>query len=55
LTPDAAIDLLNDAVDVARQTGLLGEGVNELQSADQLVELVRRSQELASAEGGEGG
>ena len=50
LTPDAAIDLLNDAVAAARQVGLPWAGVIELQPSEQLVELVRRSQELAGAE-----
>ena len=54
LTPGAAIDLLNQSVDAAKQAGLPWQGVIELQPSEQLVELVRRSQELASAEGGEG-
>ena len=53
LTPGAAIDLLNQSVDAAKQAGLPWQGVIELQPSEQLVELVRRSQELASAEGGE--
>lgn len=54
LTPDAAIDLLNQSVAAARQAGLPWQGVIELQPSEQLVELVRRSQKLACDEGGEG-
>ena len=54
LTADAAINLLNQSVDAAKQAGLPWQGVIELQPSEQLVELVRRSQELARDEGGEG-
>lgn len=50
LTPDQAVKLLNDAIVEAR-TKLPWESVIELTPSDELVELVRRSQELASAEG----
>ena len=55
LTPDAAIALLNEAVDSAKQAGLPWEGVVELQPSEELVELVRRSQELARTESEENG
>ena len=52
LTPDDAIILLNEAVDAAKRAGLPWEGVIELRPSEELVELVRRSQELAGEEGG---
>lgn len=51
LTPEQAIDLLNDAVAEAKAANLPWEGEIELTPSDELVELVRRSQELARAEG----
>ncbi len=54
LTPDQAVDLLNTAIEEARSAKLPWEGEIELTPSDELIELVRRSQELASAEGAEG-
>ena len=54
LDPSAALDLLNAAVQTAREAGLPWEGVIELSPTPDLVELVRRSQELASEGGPEG-
>ena len=48
LDPFAAVDLLGEAIKEARQAGLPWEGEIELTPAPDLVELVRRSQELAS-------
>lgn len=49
LPPDLAVELLNTAVDEAKSLNLPWEGEIELKPSDELVELVRRSQELASA------
>jgi CRISPR-associated protein Csb1 len=54
LTPDQAVELLNAAVDEAKNAKLPWEGEIKLTPSDELVELVRRSQELARAEGAEG-
>jgi CRISPR-associated protein Csb1 len=54
LTPDQAVNLLNSAIEEATSAKLPWEGEIELTPSDELVELVRRSQELASAEGAEG-
>lgn len=54
LTPDQAVEVLNAAVDEAKNAKLPWEGEIELKPSDELVELVRRSQELASAPGAEG-
>ena len=53
ITPDDAIELLGEAISEARAKGLPWEGEISLTPSDELVELVRRSQELAttSAEG----
>ena len=53
VTPDDAIELLNDAIADARKVGLPWEGEINLTPSSELVELVRRSQELdlASTEG----
>ena len=53
VTPDYAIELLNDAIADARNAGLPWEGEIYLTPSSELVELVRRSQELdlESAEG----
>ena len=51
--PDAALGLLNEAIEAAREVGMPWEGVIELSPSAELTELVRRSQELAS-EGGLG-
>lgn len=55
LTPEDALKLLEAAVAEAKNAGLPWEGVIELTPSSDLVELVRRSQELASASGGEAG
>lgn len=46
VTPDDAIELLNDAIADARNAGLPWEGEINLTPSSELVELVRRSQEL---------
>ena len=53
ITPDDAIELLGEAISEAQAKGLPWEGEISLTPSDELVELVRRSQELAttSAEG----
>ena len=53
LDPEAALRLLEQAVAQAREAGLPWEGEIELTPSPDLVELVRRSQELASASGAE--
>ena len=53
LDADAALALLNDAIEVAKEVGLPWEGVLEFTPSKDLVELVRRSQELASDSGAE--
>lgn len=53
LDGDAALRLLADAIEEARKAGLPWEDRIELIPSDDLVELVRRSQELASASGAE--
>ena len=53
LDPDAAFELLAEAITEAKQTGLPWRDVIELTPSPELVELVRRSQELASAPGAE--
>ena len=49
IDPDAAFKLLSEAIAKAREAGLPWRGVVELTPSPELVELVRRSQELASA------
>lgn len=51
LEPDSAIRLAKQAIDMARQCGLPWEGVIELAPSPELLELVIKSQELASASG----
>ncbi len=51
LDPEDALELLNEATAAARDVGLPWEGEIELTPSPDLVELVRRSQELASASG----
>lgn len=51
LDQDAALRLLADAIAEARKAGLPWEDRIELTPSEDLVELVRRSQELASQEG----
>lgn len=53
LSGDAAIALLNEAIEAAKTSGLPWDGEIELQPADDLVELVRRSQQLAASAAGE--
>lgn len=48
LDAEAALTLLNDAIKAAKEVGLPWEGVLELTPSPDLVDLVRRSQELAS-------
>lgn len=49
LDPDDAVDLLAEAISAAQSKGLPWEGEISLTPSDELVELVRRSQELATA------
>ncbi len=49
LDPDDALELLSEAISDARSKGLPWEGEIELTPSAELVELVRRSQELATA------
>ena len=51
LDADSALDLLKQAIAAAKGAGLPWEGEVELTPSPDLVELVRRSQELASASG----
>ncbi len=51
LDPETALGLLVDAIEDARKAGLPWEGKIELTPSPDLIELVRRSQELASAPG----
>ena len=53
LNPDASLGLFREAVEEAKQLGLPWQGVIELTPSLELVELVRRSQELASESGAE--
>ena len=53
--PEDALELLAEAVKVAKDAGLPWEGQIELTPSPDLVELVRRSQELASASEAEQG
>ena len=53
LDPDAALDLLRNASEAAKDASLPWGGVTELTPSPDLVELVRRSQELASEAGAE--
>ena len=55
LESDAALELLQQAIAAARQTGLPWEGEIELTPTPDLVQLVRRSQSLASEPGAEQG
>ena len=49
VTFDDSLEVLNDAISEARGAGLPWEGEVSLTPSDELVELVRRSQELATA------
>ena len=51
LDADSSLHLLNQSISAARDAGLPWEGEVELTPSPDLVELVRRSQELASASG----
>ena len=53
LDPDAALGLLNGAIEAATNASLPWRGVTELTPSPDLIELVRRSQELASEAGAE--
>ena len=55
LGPEDALKLLETAIAAAKDAGLPWEGEIELTPSPDLVELVRRSQELASAPGAEEG
>ena len=55
LSPKDALNLLQEAITEAKKTGLPWEGEAELTPSPELVELVRRSQELAGAPGVEEG
>lgn len=55
LSPEDALKLLEAAIAEAKEAGLPWEGEIDLIPSPELVELVRRSQELASALGGEAG
>ena len=55
LDPEAALQLLDQAVSEAKDAGLPWEGEIEMIPSPDLVELVRRSQELASASDGDNG
>ena len=55
LGPEEALKLLEAAIAAAKDVGLPWEGEIELTPSPDLVELVRRSQELASASGAEEG
>ena len=54
-SPEDALNLLQEATTEAKKVGLPWEGEVELTPSPELVELVRRSQELASAPGVEEG
>lgn len=49
LTPESAITLLNESVAEAKSSGLPWEGEIELNPSEELLELVRRSQDLAAS------
>lgn len=53
LTDEQALALLGEAIDAAKAAGLPWEGEIELTPSDELIELVRRGQELASSATGE--
>ncbi len=53
--PEDALELLDEAIKVAKDAGLPWEGEVELTPSPDLVELVRRSQEMASASEAEQG
>lgn len=55
LDPDAALSLLRESVEEAKKSGLPWEGEIDLTPSHELVELVRRSQELAASTGAAGG
>ena len=55
LSPEDALNLLQETITEVKKAGLPWEGEIELTPSAELVELVRRSQELASASGGEEG
>jgi CRISPR-associated protein Csb1 len=51
LSPQGAIELLRDAITAARESGLPWEKEIQLTPSEELIELVRRSQEIDAAEG----
>jgi len=51
LEPDNSLRLLREAIEDAKRVGLPWQGMVELRPSPELVELVRRSQELASESG----
>lgn len=55
LDPEAALQLLAEAIDKTKEAGLPWEGEIRMTPSPDLVELVRRSQELAGTSGGEEG
>lgn len=55
LDPEAALSLLTEAIQAARDAGLPWRGVIELSPSPELVQLVQRSQELTSAGESEAG
>jgi len=52
LTPESVLEMFNEAVTEARDSGLPWEGEVELIPSEELLELVRRSQELAASKSG---
>ena len=54
LDPDAALALLSESIEEAKEAGLPWEGEIDLTPSSELVELVRRSQVLAASTGAEG-
>jgi len=54
LDPEGSLKLLKKAISEAQNAGLPWEGEIELKPSDELMDLIRRSQELASEQGAEG-
>lgn len=52
LTPDESLELLNESVSEAKKIGLPWGGETELKPIDNLIELVKRSQELSPKKSG---
>lgn len=53
LSGDDAVSLCNEAIEAAKNAHLPWDGSIDLRPSDELLELVRRSQQLAAAEGGD--